>query len=439
MKLMDKCLLGGAAILASVVTSQVIASTEVSTRIVGGDDADRAYPWMVTLYYEDSFTCGGSLISNNWILTAAHCVYEDDDSSGDATAYDASDFQVTIGHLDAYLTTDAASSDDVEVYDIASVVIHPDYDEDTIDYDIALLELEEPYYQPGPALATSDRFDAISEGDDLTAIGFGLTDGTTGTLPSTLQQVDLPYVSDDDCYWDEEGWLTDNMFCAGYEGASTDIDTCSGDSGGPLFVTIDGELTQVGIVSYGLSTCSDHPGVYTKISQLRSWVLENIDGYQVVEEGTASYDDSDETYYSGLISVYHYGDTDAEDLDIGTLSFDDSDAEDVLSLSDACSELVLSSSSGSCAIDFDLLEAISEDELYEASLQVKESDSSSYQSYALRFVADAVSDEDDDDDDSSSGTGSVSSSYGNNYNDSGSFGIFSLFAVGLIAWRRRQR
>jgi len=298
---------------------QVFAETTASTRIVGGDDAEDDYPWMVALYYSGNFTCGGVLISSKWLATAAHCVYDTDDVDGNAIAYDASNFSVVIGESTHYSTTSAATSAGVSVYTINSVVINPNYvtsdDDDSTtdyDYDISLLELDSSYYEPGPAVATASRFSEIEEGDYLTVIGYGLMDSSEEAsaeeaIPTTLQEAELPFVPTDECYWNDYGLMSDNMFCAGYDSDDVNIDSCSGDSGGPVFKTIDGELTLVGLVSWGTTTCSEIPGVYTNISNLRSWILENIDGFQVVEEGTASYNSDSDTFTSGLISVYHYG------------------------------------------------------------------------------------------------------------------------------------
>ena len=398
------------------------SSAQAVTYIVGGDDADRTYPWMIALYKSGNFTCGGVLISSHWIATAAHCVYKDDDDSGNATAYEASNYSIVIGESTHYSTTTAAESAGVTVYDISNVTINTSYDSDTYDYDIAVLELDSSYYQPGPAIATTTRFDSIEEDDLLTVIGYGIMstddDATADeTIPTSLQEAELPFIPTSECYWNDYNMVTDNMFCAGYESSDTDVDSCSGDSGGPVFTTLGGELTLVGLVSWGSEDCSAHSGVYTNVSNLRSWILENIDGYQVVEEGTASYDsDDDPSYSSGLISVYQYGtDTDSY-LDIGDLSFDDSDYDSTLTVNDNCSNTYLYASNdndASCTIEFSLASLTSDDSLFEATLQVNDDNDASNDS----------SDDDDSDDDSSSSSG-------------GSFGGAFLFLLVVLSGTR---
>jgi len=427
---------------------QVFAETTASTRIVGGDDAEDDYPWMVALYYSGNFTCGGVLISSKWLATAAHCVYDTDDVDGNAIAYDASNFSVVIGESTHYSTTSAATSAGVSVYTINSVVINPNYvtsdDDDSTtdyDYDISLLELDSSYYEPGPAIATASRFSEIEEGDYLTVIGYGLMDSSEEAsaeeaIPTTLQEAELPFVPTDECYWNDYGLMSDNMFCAGYDSDDVNIDSCSGDSGGPVFKTIDGELTLVGLVSWGTTTCSEIPGVYTNISNLRSWILENIDGFQVVEEGTASYNSDSDTFTSGLISVYHYGSNDDTDetLTIGELTFDDDSYADTFSLSDGCSENELASSDSSCNIDFDLLDALDEDTEFDATLSVTPSASAAVQTYNLDFEANLTNDDDSTYTSSSNSSDSSSSSSGGSLSFS-----FLLILVLLSYWRYKSK
>ncbi|WP_025563350.1 serine protease [Psychromonas sp. SP041] len=424
--------------------------------IIGGDAVEREYPWMVAIYNSDSFICGGVLISSNWVATAAHCVYESDDEEGSATAYDTSNYSLIIGESTHYSSIRAAKSAGVTIHNLNNIVIQPNYDVDTIDYDVALLELDASYYQPGPALTIASQFDDIEEGNLLTTIGYGVTsadDNATPAekIPTTLQEVDLPYIPENQCYWNSYNKMTDNMFCAGYSDG-TDIDSCSGDSGGPVFRTLDGQLSLVGLVSWGGNTCSTYPGVYTKISKLRSWILDNIDGLQVVEQGVASYDTNQGRFSEGLISVYQYGSDLDRYLDIGDLTFDDSAYSDSLSVSDYCSNTYLYSTSdneASCQMRFDLTDVIDEDTLFTATLLVSddsevivEDDSSGDEVIVTDDNSSDSSDDDSTDTDDTTdndvteptdvtATSSSSSS-------GGSLGFISLFALGLVAWQRRK-
>jgi len=352
-------------------------SVAVSSYIIGGDNSERNYPWMVALYQSGGFICGGVLISSNWIATAAHCVYHTDDDNGDAIAYDASTYSVVIGESTRYATTNLARRAGVEVHDLNNIVIQPNYDSDSYDYDIALLELETPYYQPGPAIVTTERFELLNEDDLLTVIGFGLTSAESTETSPILQEAELPYVNTRNCYWDRFGLLSDNMFCAGYESEDINIASCSGDSGGPIFATLEGQLTLVGLVSWGTATCSDVPEVYTNLSNLRSWIFQNINGFQVVEEGSAVYDSDEQSYSSGLVSIYQYGTESDNFVSIGALTFDDDTYSETLSLDNNCSWNVVSASEegiAKCDIDFDLMEIINQDLLFFATLIVDNED-----------------------------------------------------------------
>lgn len=352
-------------------------SLAVSNYIIGGNDSEQDYPWMVALYESGNFICGGVLISSKWIATAAHCIYNYEDNSDDAIASNASVYSVVIGDSTRYSTTRSARRAGTEVYELNKIVIHPNYDAISYDYDIALLELEMPYYQPGPAIATAERFDMLDQGDLLTTIGFGLISTDTNETSSTLQQAELPYVETENCYWDSFNFLSDNMFCAGYESDDIDIVSCSGDSGGPIFTTIEGQLTLVGLVSWGTSTCSGIPGVYTNISNLRSWIFENIDGFQVVEEGTTVYESDEQSYTSGLISVYQYGMEPDNFISIGELIFDDTTYSETLSLNNSCSWRVIYTSEdgiAECNIEFNLTSSITADRLFSATLYVNNED-----------------------------------------------------------------
>lgn len=419
-----------------------------TTYIVGGDDAEREYPWMVAIYSSGNFICGGVLISSNWIATAAHCVYDTDDSDGNAIAFDAADFSVVIGESTHYSTTNIAEQADISVYDLSDIIIQPDYDTDTYDYDIALLKLESAYYQPGPALPLASQFNAIEEGDILTVIGYGKMSGEEDatpeeTIPTTLQEGDLPFIPANQCSWGS--LVTDNMFCAGYsEDDDIEVDSCSGDSGGPLFADLDGQLTLVGLVSWGSSSCANSPGVYTKVSNLRSWVLENIDGIQVVEEGTATYDADSGTFTAGLLSVYQYGDDLETYSDIGSLTFDDQSYSDTINLSDACSDNFLFSTEefiASCEIEFDLNDAITSDSTFTAELLVNDdsdaevvdtSDEVTDTDEVVEDSSDTTTEDEIDTSDDVIETVTTSSS-----SSGGSLGFIALSALSLIAIRRR--
>jgi trypsin len=221
-----------------------------TTRIVGGNSAGNGeYPFMVALYWGtingDKPVCGGTLISPNIIVTAAHCVY--------------SVTSVEIGRHDV------RDDSGVTTYRIkwANKWVHEEYDSGTNNNDIALIQL--PNRHPNAETATIDRTSSVNQW--LTAIGWG-TLVTSGSQPDVLMEVDLRYFSDAGCsarYGDE--FNPTNMICA----SENRKDSCQGDSGGPLLER--GTSTLVGVTSWGYECASDYyPGVYVRVSTYADWI-----------------------------------------------------------------------------------------------------------------------------------------------------------------------
>ena len=250
-------------------------------RIIGGQDAAAgAWPWQALLEVGPS-GCGGSLIAPTWVLTAAHCFLNADQSAIDVPP--TTDIRVILGRLD--ISTNAG--EEFTGAGIARVIVHPDYHPLTgaamgNDSDIALIELASASSQQPVQLLGSTEVQLAAPGVAATATGWGATgvDGETGEPvgePTILQQISLPMV---DCsttgYAAEE--ISVNMICAGGQAGE---DTCSGDSGGPLVVPDgSGGFKQAGVVSFGGSpdfVCDapGFPGVYTAVAQFEAWIQQN--------------------------------------------------------------------------------------------------------------------------------------------------------------------
>jgi secreted trypsin-like serine protease len=246
-------------------------------RIVGGSPAtDRAYPWIVALEDRsgDQF-CGGTLISKNKILTAAHCSFSGSNRFQDPVRF----LRVRVG------SNERGSGG--RVFNVSSHVIHPKYNHVTLsyDYDVAIWTIKTSATNP---LILSDNVNIISlpeACDDLTCFtgvaspgttvltaGWGATIDDSEDYSSELLEVSIPIASNADCAGSyESGAITDRMICAGVAGK----DSCQGDSGGPLFAYIPEARAglQAGIVSWG-NACGSGYGVYTRISnpEIRAFI-----------------------------------------------------------------------------------------------------------------------------------------------------------------------
>jgi len=238
----------------------------VSGKIVGGVEAEKGeFPFMVSLQrnYGNRPFCGGSLIAENWVLTAAHC------SSSSMTG----NTKVRIGH---HKVTDTVG---VESHAIERVYIHPQYNGGTIDYDYALIKL-----------ATKSKFapvklqqmeieipDEIEDAPISTVMGFGAT-REGGNQSDFLLKVEKPLVPAERCNDAYVGEITDRMICAGLDQGGKD--SCQGDSGGPLILRDAAEEPVLtGVVSWGHGCARPRKyGVYSKVSYVTEWIAETMEG-----------------------------------------------------------------------------------------------------------------------------------------------------------------
>ncbi|XP_066569479.1 chymotrypsin B-like [Amia ocellicauda] len=255
-------LLSCVALIGAVYGCGVQEITPVITgysRIVNGEEAmPGSWPWQVSLQDFSGFHfCGGSLISEQWVVTAAHC--------GVRTSH-----RVILGEHDRGNAEEA-----IQTMRVETVITHPEWDPYTINNDIALVKLTAPATLNARVspVCLADTLDVFTPGTRCVTTGWGLTRHNAIFTPNKLQQAALPLLSPEECmaHWGDK--ISDVMICAGADGASS----CMGDSGGPLVCERNGAWNLVGIVSWGSSRCSTTtPAVYSRVTALRAWVDQTL-------------------------------------------------------------------------------------------------------------------------------------------------------------------
>ena len=234
-----------------------------------------------TQLQQDS-SCGASFLGDKWVLTAAHCV----DSPS------AMLFKMNVGEYDLSDGAENASS-------IANIYIHPQYDADLIDYDIALVELVESVDAPAIQLAskaTTNQY-AIENSPAMVAgwggrVGYAPGEGPTYDFPDILHQVELNLTTNAQCRTilanslgtsTQNTGVSERMICATQPASGKG--SCQGDSGGPLIVQTGTGPQQVGIVSWGIG-CADpgYPGVYTRVAEFSDWLNAIQNGIAITQK-----------------------------------------------------------------------------------------------------------------------------------------------------------
>jgi secreted trypsin-like serine protease len=239
----------------------------IEPRIVGGlPAAVGAYPWIVSLGVAGQPSsvghfCGGALLSDRWVVTAAHCVTPNPQPD-----------TVKVLSGTNFLATGGKEST------IEKIIVHPNWDRPTFKNDVALLKLSQPLAGAVPIqVVTSATAPLAGPGILATVAGWGLT-RESGQISNVLRHVGVQIVSNPVCNGPQSysGSITDEMFCAGFvEGGK---DSCQGDSGGPFMVfSGQGGFLLAGVVSWGEGCARPNKfGVYTRLWIYSDWIKQQM-------------------------------------------------------------------------------------------------------------------------------------------------------------------
>ena len=224
--------------------------------------------------------CGGSIVSNKYVLTAAHCV----------SGKNISNIKIKAG-----FSSQNNPGSNVQSYNVKRVVVHPNFNSVTLDYDIALIEIDGTFsfntcVKPVKLISSQN---AVPEaiGKKVRVSGWGWTTPNGRNPANQLQSVDVSIISNKkagrqlDISYPPHPKLTQRMIATGANGTNRK-GSCKGDSGGPLVFKQNGQNDiQIGIVSWGAPNCvggKNSPSIYTRLSKLVGWVngevWNNIEG-----------------------------------------------------------------------------------------------------------------------------------------------------------------
>ncbi|XP_055383280.1 trypsin-1-like [Condylostylus longicornis] len=243
-------------------------------RIIGGTPVNiKDYKYLVSIQYRRSHICGGSIINEKTILSAAHC-FSDSINNPDLIEIQAGSTYINWGW--GYFFSNN-NNNNVRI-NAENIIIHPEYNiPDLYDNDIALIVLKSNliYSNKIGSINLPDVNDIFSPGTKVEVSGWGTTNQYFNMLSNVLKSVEIVIIDLETCNKLNYNEVNENnMLCAGDLNGGKD--SCSGDSGGPLVTKRDNKTIIVGIVSWGYGCgYSSHPGVYTNVSKFLNWIKIN--------------------------------------------------------------------------------------------------------------------------------------------------------------------
>jgi secreted trypsin-like serine protease len=229
-----------------------------ASRIIGGQPARVSqFKFSAAIHVQteaSKFFCGGALTGNQWIITSGHCVYN------------ALLFTIQLG-------SNTLEGDDPNriIVSTSTYYLHPDFNPDTIDNDIAVIVLRMPVMLNGyiqPIYTSASHF---LNNTETVALGFGQISDTDGTLSNDLRYVDVTTLTNEECRIFYGNQITDKMVCAS---GNYNEGTCIGDNGGPLVITNGKYFLLIGVSSFiSANGCeSTDPSGFTRVRPYTEWI-----------------------------------------------------------------------------------------------------------------------------------------------------------------------